>query len=572
MKLLKYISAIALASICCTGCVDLNYTEVTTNDEEWIYKSPLYGIQQLVTSVYARIPNGFDKNYEGASGPILAAATDESECALSTASVRRFYNGGWSPINPFSFTWDNSYKAIAEANNFLEKLDKIDISAYQYNTDYEAMKTKFELFEYEARFLRAYFYFELVRAYGAVPFTLKSLTNEEANRMTQTPALTIMDWIVEEMDAIAEYLPITYTTELDKEVGRATRPMCLALKARTLLYKASPLFNTEQKQEWWLDAARANYELIKRAAGWGIKLDTYANIWGPNNGDGVEVIFATKRGALSSWESYNYPVGVENGQSGMCPTQTLVDAYEYVDNEQPFGERFAASVINLTTERPYDNLDPRFGMTVVKNGDLWPNYNTRPIETFEGGVNASPLVNATPTGYYLKKYCDGNVNISTNNATTTPHAWIVMRLGEFYLNYAEAMFRYYGNAETPGEFELTANGAINSLRDRADVGMPHWAGTPDNWWERYKRERLVELAFEDHRFWDVRRWNSAQDDLKQIKVAALQKAANGDIILTRSLKARAWDQKYRFFPIPFSELNKNTNLMQNAGWDNTNQN
>lgn len=567
---LKYIFAIAMLSVLATSCVDLDYTEVTTNDEEWIYKSPVYGIQRLVTSVYAHIPNGFDRNYEGGSGATLAAATDEAECALSNSSVHRFYNGGWSPNNPFSYTWENSYKAIAEANNFLEKLDKIDLSDYANNNDYEAMKNKFELFEYEVRFLRAYFYFELVRAYGDVPFTLKTLSNVEANQMSRTSALTVMDWIVEEMDAIAEYLPITFTTELNPEVGRATRPMCLALKARTLLYKASPLFNTSNQKEWWLDAAKANYDVIKYSAMWGIKLADYSRIWGAENGDGSEIIFASKQGALNSWESYNYPIGVENGQGGMCPTQTLVDMYEYNDaTGQTFGERYGSSA-NITRENPYEGLDPRFGMTIVKNGDLWPNYNVTPIETYEGGVNAAPLINATPTGYYLKKYCDANVNISTNDATTTPHAWVIMRLGEFYLNFAEAMYSYYQNAETPGDFDLTANGAINVLHDRADVQMPHWSGNPSNWLERYKRERFIELAFEDHRFWDVRRWKCGTE-LASVKIAKLQKNADGDIILTRAQESRNWDDKYYFFPIPFSEVNKNPNLGQNPGWGYNNQ-
>ena len=305
MKLAKYIIPIALLSAGMTGCVDLDYTEVTTNDEEWIYQSPVYGVQRLVTSVYARIPNGFDKNYEGGSGSTLAAATDEADCAISSSSVHRFYNGGWSPQNAFPFTWENSYSAIAEANNFLEKLDKIDLSDYESNTDYAAMKAQFELFEYEVRYLRAYFYFELVRAYGAVPFTLKTLTPGEANTMTRRPALEVMDWIVEELDQIAEYLPITYSTELNQDIGRATRPMCLALKARTLLYKASPLFNTGNDKEWWLDAARANYDVISHAAEWGITLGNYASIWGANNGDGSEVIMASKQGSISSWETYN---------------------------------------------------------------------------------------------------------------------------------------------------------------------------------------------------------------------------------------------------------------------------
>lgn len=569
MKFIKHISYLVLAAVCCSSCVDLDYTEVTSNDEEWVYQSPIYGIQQLVTSVYAHVPNGFDKNYEGGSGATLAAATDEADNAQSTSSVLRFYNGGWSPINPFDFTWTNSYRAIAEANNFLEKLDKIDLSAYQYNNEYEAMKAKFELFEYEVRFLRAFFYFELVRAYGDVPFTLKSLTNAEANVMKRTSAITIMDWIVEEMDAIAEYLPITFATELNTDIGRATRPMCLGLKARTLLYKASPLFNTTDDKSRWLAAAQANHDLISYATDWGISLGNYADLSGTNNADGVEIIFAAKQGRLDSWERYNYPVGVENGGSGMCPTQSLVDAYEYLDNEQAFGERFSGSTINLTTDAPYENIDPRFYATVVKNGDIWPNYNTAPIETFEGGLNASPLLNATQTGYYLRKYCDPNVNISTNNSTNAQHGWIIMRLGEFYLNYAEAMYHYYGDAETKGDFTLSANDAINILRSRADVNMPSWQGTPANWSERYERERMVELAFENHRFWDVRRWKQGQK-FASIQIVTIHKAANGDIILTRGTKAREWDDKYYFFPIPFAELNKNTNLTQNAGWGSTN--
>ena len=548
------------------SCVDLDYSEVTTNDEQWVYQSPVYGIERLVSSVYARIPNGIDKNFEGGSGATYAAACDEADCALSNSNIRKFYNGGWSPINPFAYTWENSYKAIAEANNFLEKLDKIDLTAYENNNDFQAMKNKFELFEYEVRFLRAYFYFELVRAYGDVPFTLKSLTNEEANNLSRKPAIEVMDWISAEMDNIAEFLPITYATELNTDIGRATRPMCLALKAKTLLYKASPLFNETGNKEWWLNAARASHDLLVRADGWGLKLDKYANLWGPSNGDGSEVIFAAKRGALSSWERYNYPVGVENGQSGMCPTQTLVDAYEYQNSSETFGCRYASSIINLSLSDPYEGLDPRFAMTIVKNGDLWPNYNTSPIEIFEGGLNASPLTNATQTGYYLKKYCDPNVNISTNDATTTPHAWIIMRLGEFYLNYAEAMYNYYGDANTKGEFTLSANDAVNAILDREDVQMPHWTGNAD-WKNRYERERMVELAFEDHRFWDIRRWKKGEQQ-KDIQVVNLTKDASGNLILKRSTVNRGWNNKFYFFPIPFSELNKNKNLTQNPGWSN----
>ena len=328
MNRIKNIFCAVILSAFTVSCVNLDYTEVTTADEEWIYKSPMYGIQKLVYNIYARVPNGFEKNYEGGRGATLAAATDEAECALSYSSVHRFYNGGWNPNNPFSFTWSNSYAAIAEANTFHEKRDKINLDEYKNNLDFEAMKKKFELFEYEVRFLRAYFYFELVRAYGDVPFTLKTLTVEEANRIERTSAIAIMDWIAEELDAIVEYLPISFTDELSPETGRANRMMCLALKARTLLYKASPLFNNENNKEWWLDAVRANGEVLLRAQEWGIGLDRYSKIWGPRNGDGIEMIWAIKRGTSNYWESYNYPIGVENAKLALDSRLQALENYE----------------------------------------------------------------------------------------------------------------------------------------------------------------------------------------------------------------------------------------------------
>ena len=146
----------------------------------------------------------------------------------------------------------------------------------------------------------------------------------------------------------------------------------------------------------------------------------------------------------NTFERQNYPIGLEGAQSGNCPTQTLVDQYEYQTGEnagRTFGEVFPGN-INITMDTPYDGLDPRFSMTIVKNGDLWPlNSNQqREIQTYEGGFNASPKYNATPTGYYLRKYLDGNTDLTPNVNSSFRHAWIVMRLAEFYLNYAECIY------------------------------------------------------------------------------------------------------------------------------------
>jgi hypothetical protein len=569
MKSKYIISTFFLSSFLMTNCVDLNYSEVTTDDEKWVYESPINGVQKLVTDIYAQIPYDFGR-YDGA---MESSTTDESDYALSLSDIHEFYNGGWSAVNPFSFTWNNSYAAIAESNLFLEKMDRISLAEYVNNgPEYDVLRTKFEKFPYEVRFLRAYFYFELAKTYGDVPLVTHSLTNAEANSVTRTPVQEVFKYIIDECDAIADFLPVTYETELSQETGRASRPMALALKARTLLYAASPLFNPNNDKELWRKAAEANKQVIDKCQEWGIRLDKYNELWGDRAYWSPEMIFIRPAGATdddTGWgnrfEKYNYPVGVENGNSGNCPTQSLVDSYEYQATGKTFGETWG-NTVNLTTENPYEGLDPRFGFTVVKNGDRWPTYNAYDIETFEGGRNASPLYGSTTTGYYLRKYCDPDVNISTNNMNTRRHSWVIYRLGEFYLNYAEAIYHYLGDAEAKGEFGLSANEAINMLRSRSDIQMPPFQGNA-NFAEKYMRERMVELAFEGHRFWDVRRWKKGADFFRTIQTVKLTKDSNANIILERGSKSRIWDDKYNLFPIPFTERQKNPALTQNPGWE-----
>lgn len=562
---------IVAASLILNGCVDLNYSEVVTNDEDWVYDSPIYGIEKLVNDIYAQFLNEFENNYDGA---FRACATDEADYALSGSDVHRFYNGGWTPNNPLPEYWKNNYTAIHEANNFLEKLDKISLEDYIYSvsegTNYPELKARFELFPYEVRALRAYYYFELVRVYGDVPLVLSTLTISEANNVERTPADKVIKFIVDECDAIAEYLPINYQNEMSQQLGRTNRPFVLALKARTLLYAASPLFNPNNDRNKWEAAAKANKEVIDRCAEWGIALDTYASLWGNNSFVNKEIIFAVAKTEDNTFEKQNYPIGIEGGQSGNCPTQTLVDQYEYQSGPyagRTFGEMHPGT-IDLTSGAPYNGLDPRFGMTIVKNGDLWPlNSNQQmPIQTYEGGFNGSPKYNATRTGYYLKKYVDGNTDLTPNVNSSFRHAWIVMRLAEFYLNYAECIYHITGDADSKGDYGMSANEAINVVRDRSDVMMPHFTGNPTDFLVRYERERLIEFAFEDQRFWDVRRWKKGKTYFKTIEGAELVKQGNGNIILTRKAFSRQWDEKYNKFPIPYSEIKKNTKLYQNEGW------
>lgn len=558
MKLHK-ICLFIFAGIALNACADLNYTEQNMRDEEWSFEYFENGIKNMVFDVYAQL---YNNEFETNSAYFLAGATDEAQYALETGAINNYTNGGWSAANPYSNVWTKSYTAIAEVCTILEKIDKADLSEWKYNASYEMWASQLELFPYELRFLRAYFYFELFRTYGDVPLVTTTLTNAQANSIARTPADEIVKFIVDEIDAVAPNLPVSYTTEVGAEIGRATRVAAYALKARTLLYAASPLFNTNGDKSKWAKAAEACKFVIDNASTWGLSLSSYSALWGHEAFYNPEIILGLGRGESNSFEMANYPVGVENGASGNCPTQSLVDQYEYQNNGETFAQRYPGS-IDLTAVDPYEGLDPRFALTVVKNGDEWPTNGTqkKAIETFIGGFNAAPVYGATPTSYYLKKYVDGSCVTTADNQTSRRHTWILFRLGELYLDYAEAVFNATGSAND-ATYGLTANEAVNKLRDRSDIKMPKFTEDGNAWVERYERERLVELAFENHRFWDVRRWKKADQYFKTIQVATISSSKQ----LTRSTITRQWEEKYYFYPIPQTELKKNGNLTQNTGW------
>lgn len=264
MKLDK-ICLFILACVIPAACVDLNYTEQNTRDEEWTYEYFENGIKNMVFDVYAQI---YNNEFESNSAYFLAGATDEAQYALDNGAVNNYVNGGWSAANPYSNIWTKSYTAIADICMYLEKIDQTDISEWEYNASYDIWVQQLEMFPYELRFLRAYFYFELLRAYGDVPLVTTTLTNAQANSIERTPADKIVKFIVDELDAVAPYLPVSYLTEPGSEIGRATRVAAFALKARTLLYAASPLLNPTNDKAKWDEAAKACKYILDNAELW----------------------------------------------------------------------------------------------------------------------------------------------------------------------------------------------------------------------------------------------------------------------------------------------------------------
>lgn len=562
MKQKRILFGLACMSLM-VSCADLDYHEYTTYDKNYVF-TDFDRTAGVVTDIYSFLDS--DIPTDGS----LCSACDESEYAWSWSSVFGYTDGRWSPSNPYS-RWD--FAGIRRANFFLTEYVNADFSELKYDKDYEAEMKRFNRYPYEVRFLRAYFYFNLARAYGDVPLITKVLTEDEANQVTRTPVAEVFDFIVKECDAIleADQLPVRYSDLVgdaangsSTDGGRVTKQAVMALKARTLLYWASPLFTKENNSDLWRQAAQANKDVIDFCTANGISLGKYSEIWGTNNWQAGEMIFVRRVGDMNWPETTNFPVGMENGNSGNCPTQTLIDAYEM----QATGLAWDEPGSGYDQTDPYAGRDPRLAMTIAVNGDKWPDTNPNPLETYQGGRNGLPLAGATPTGYYLKKYLDKTIDISTSTGSgSTRHNWVTYRLGEFYLNYAEAVFNYLGSADaTDATFTMSAVDAVNVVRSRSDVNMPGFPTglSNDEFTEKYRRERMVELAFEGHRFWDVRRW---KDGASQRSIIEMQITKNGDrYTYNRVPKPRYWDDKMYLFPIPDSEIRKNPNLTQNPGW------
>lgn len=562
MKLKKILFGLACMSLM-ASCADLDYHEYTTYDKNYVFTD--FGrTGAVVTNIYSFLDSDLPANGS------LCSACDEAEYAWSWSSVLGYTDGRWSPTNAYS-RW--SFDGIRKANFYLEESKNADFSELKFDKNYEAEMKRFNRYQYEVRFLRAYFYFNLARAYGDVPLVTKVLTEAEANRMGRTPVADVFAFIVKECNEIieADALPVDYTKlENDAangenpETGRVTMQAVLALKARTLLYWASPLFNAKNDAGLWKQAAQANKDVIDFCLSNGIALGKYAELWGTDNYKAKEMIFVRRVGDTDSPERTNFPMGMENGSSGNCPSQNLVDAYEM----QATGKAWDEAGSGYDANNPYKGRDPRLAMTVAVNGDKWPDTNPAPLETYEGGRNGLPIAGATPTGYYLKKYLDRSIDISASTSSGGKrHSWITYRLGEFYLNYAEAVFNYLGSADATDEtFTMSAVDAVNKIRLRADVQMPVFPQDMpnDDFVEKYRRERMVELAFEGHRFWDIRRW---KDGESQKTMVEMQITKNGDSYsYNRVTKSRYWDNKMYLFPVPDSEIRKNPNLSQNPGW------
>jgi hypothetical protein len=524
-----------------------------------LYSNYTYA-QQQVWNTYSYLPNGL--NYLD-----MEAATDNAEATNALDQSQTFNNGTWNQYSNPDGAWATNFDGIRQANLYLKNKDKVDISYIKDkitssdSTTYFNARNNVKFMQGETLFLKAFFYFELVKRYGGVPIFEEPLDYNDPNTWKTVQRKTLdecLKYIVSLCDKAAAIIPANLTPYTWYDAGRVTQGAIRALKAKTLLYGASPLYKDNGSTVTWAQAAAALNDVIALHV---YSLDAnYSNLFGANNTTSPEFIFYRRYGAINGLEFSCFPIVFQSSfGNSFSPTENLVSSFEVLQKDG--GGNVTGSVPfdwnnPAHSAKPYQNRDPRFAATVVYNGAT---FKSTVIETFTGGNSGLPKQNATKTGYYLSKWVNQSIDLVNN--TTANHAWSYFRYGETLLDYAEAMFNAYGTDVDPQGYGMTALQAINKVRLR--VKMP--ALTTLNQ-QTIEHERNVEMSFEDQRFWDVRRWKKGGVYFKTpVNRISITNTSGSYTYAVKQLENRVFDERMNWYPIPQSEIAK-THWAQNPGW------
>ena len=527
--------------------------------------------------------------------------------------------GEWTP----STDWDGNYWArlpqlIREANIFIENVHPLPeqgISA----TEVTYMKA-------EMRFMIAYYYYLLSNTYGPVPFKPNYIAPTDFNLADlmegQRPYYEVVDWVDKELKEVAKILPPKYTEA--RKYGRATSIMCLAVRARMLLFAASPLvngnpdyanhknkdgenlFSTTEDKSKWAYAAQACKELIDAAEAAGHKLYTeknddgtidpfmsYQNLFLTRYDEGnTEILFARPGGSeYGEYEKHATPAA-SGGSGGLGVTQSLVDAFftenglpinddpEYVetgfsrsnetrDNTVWDTEVNGGAITTSGTYNMYCHREPRFYITVSYNNSYFT-QEKRLFNFFNGSADNPHTHDAPQNGYLIRKKISPDLNVKQGTYKYRPG--IVYRLGEAYLNYAEAL-----NESDPGNVEILDY--LNKIRERAGIRKYTTGDTDENnihvdlndqaeMRKLIRAERRVELSCEGIRYDDLRRWKEAENVLNgDFYGMNFSGKDNSSFYVRTPYLKRVYKKAYYWFPIHQSEIDKNDKLVQSPYWN-----
>lgn len=592
-----------------------------TPDDVWANRDFTLGVIDAVIA-----DNLFSPMYSEVSGyGNFASASDEAEHSNPSGAVQQFTNGAWNPTNvpyvryggpwndnysKYTYPWANSYEAIRRLNAFLENVDNSALIDNPNDPSKAFERTYSKGFAY---FLRAWFQFDIFRKYGCFPVIKKTLVIGDEDVFKAKNTLSeCYQAILEDCDKAIELLPALWD---NNNWGKANRAAAMALKSRLTLYYASPLYqggdeayatfgldaNSTGDVARWKTAAKAAHDMIEENVYYSLMPVTrftapYSQTGTYNNQlsikiytDQLEWIWGTHASGNYIWwdERYNLPAGVEGCYGYTNPTQEMVDAFEVVKNfgkANAIAEPFSWSNPAHAAE-PYTNRDPRFYASINYNGAIWGMAANRqyPIDTYEGGVHRNPTnPNSTKTGYYMRKYLTDNFYKYVSGWYQTPtRSRGEFRLAEVILNYAEAMNEAYGpeGADPDGALRFGFSNALSAVNYiRARVKMPAIAAglTKEAMREKIKHERRVELCFEGHRMYDLRRWKEGSklgDPIHGVVITPTGFNAKGRptgfTYKIEEVEKRVWRDCMYWWPLPYSEIVKyEGKLIQNPGWGN----
>lgn len=514
--------------------------------------------KQYLTYAYSLLPEGLNR-FSG--GALLGAATDDACFAIESSNIQQFNNGSWNALSNPDNVWDRYFAGIAKCCTLLENSNHINLDISRLDpakrVEYENNLKDIRMWRAEAHFLRAYFNFELLKRYGSIPIIKSTLDINKDYSDTPRPTMKeVVEFIANDCDIAADSLELTPWRNMNDAFGRATKGAALALKSRLLLYAASPLYvdfgdvdeaNKPSDATLWkaaADAAKAVIDLNQYALA-----PAYDDLF-KNDFQNKEYIFVRRYPSNSDFEKSNFPVSY-GGKGGTNPSQNLIDDYEMLD-----GTAFDWND-PVKAAHPFENRDERLLATVLMNGVL---FKGKRVATYPGGADAMPNPNATKTGYYLRKFLNENVNIQTGGGSDG-HVVPLFRLAEIYLNYAEALNEY-----DPTNPDIAVY--LNKIRERVSLPDVPSGLTQEQMRTLIHHERRVELAFEEHRFWDVRRWKVASSTLgapvKGVKIT--QDDAGNFTYSPVQVEQRVFQPKMYWYPIPQSEVLKLHHWEQNKGW------
>ena len=544
----KYILLAATVLLSFSSCVDLNVTNPATISDDDVWNDPTL-VQMYINNLYICLPGWEIRIYN--------AISDEARNSFPLVNVENILKGEWNDTDNPMDNWANSYQYIRVANDFLQKVTTASV-------DEEIIART----SAEARFIRAYLYFDLIKRYGGVPLITEPQTLDSELSVPRNSISECYQFIVDEMDAIVDALP------LDAERGKITKGAALSLKARTLLYWASPLYNEDNNAARWQEAADAAKAVMDLG-----KYDLYPDLkqlWLDKSAEHCEVILERQYNLPETshgWDCSVKPLDLANGDAGYTsPLQELVDAFPMKN-----GKLIHEAGSGYDPNNPYVGRDDRFYVDIaynqatisgVQGGVLNPNYT---LQIYKGGNdydnpqgNPAYQIFTTYTGYFTVKAVDPNNEIySYGYGSTQP--WLIFRYAEILLDFAEAQ-----NEATGPTPEVYA--ALNKLRQRAGITTTLEENlTQSQMRELIRNERYVELCFEHHRYWDLRRWKLAEEKLNNRNYTGVVITKEDDGTFTYAYEpvesfSLVFTDKMYFMPIPQSEISKNGLLEQNPGW------